>query len=315
MDFDFENRRLRDNFQLIADRSTPARLLGEFDRLRTEHDNPATDDTRKQAIREEIFELQRRAEAAATGLLGNRTGLSREVFWIIIVVVVGIMALFAAYFVGIGYNWNFSIDQTRPLLVMTLIVSMLGLGGMLTFMAFMSSEGGDDLNSRFRLAREVFLVFSGIFGTIIGFYFGAADKEKADNPISVSIAVANSELSAEVTGGTPPFVGIVERVDPLLKRLMQGKDRVLSLRFTPFSPDDKKDGDKDGVFDGCAVGATVIVIDSNGKRAEADVTKQMVAKTGDCVVPATPGAATPPNADPQPNNMVDPAQNTAQPAA
>ena len=65
-------------------------------------------------------------------------------------------------------------------------------GGALLFGALFSSEGGQELTDRFRHAREIFLVFSGIFGTVVGFYFGAGDTH-------TPVQVANQAQEAPAT--------------------------------------------------------------------------------------------------------------------
>lgn len=61
---------------------------------------------------------------------------------------------------------------------------------------------------RFRRAREVFVAMMGVLGTIIGFYFGAADGSTPDLELS-TIQVVSTEggqrIAAHITGGNGPY--------------------------------------------------------------------------------------------------------------
>lgn len=74
------------------------------------------------------------------------------------------------WFVRSSGNDVNSPDGTRLLLVFALIISTLTFGGALILGSLFSEE---PLEIRFRHAREIFLMFSGIFATLIGFYFGS----------------------------------------------------------------------------------------------------------------------------------------------
>jgi len=95
------------------------------------------------------------------------------------------------------------IEYTRPLLVLTAIIATVLFGGALLFAAIFTSDDPENFAQRFRPAREIFLVFSGIFGTIIGFYFGAGDS--GTKPIAVSTQREAAVLVAHITGGSQPY--------------------------------------------------------------------------------------------------------------
>lgn len=95
------------------------------------------------------------------------------------------------------------ISTTRPLLVITAIMSTVVFGGALLFSSLFTSEIGEQFSERFRHAREIFLVFSGIFGTVIGFYFGADGKEPQQ--LLIKADAQGPEAVAYVSGGTPPY--------------------------------------------------------------------------------------------------------------
>ena len=74
------------------------------------------------------------------------------------------LAAFVAYYVWrAGAGTLSTIEGTRPLLVIAAILSTITFGGALIVAPLFSSVGTFD--ERFRRAREIFLVFSGIFVT------------------------------------------------------------------------------------------------------------------------------------------------------
>lgn len=106
-----------------------------------------------------------------------------------------------SYGKAVGLESLGTIEGTRPLLVIGAILSTIVFGGSLLIGSLFSNEGS--FEDRFRHAREVFLVFSGIFGTVIGFYFGAGDRKP--EALSVSQQVNDSVLAAHAVGGTGPY--------------------------------------------------------------------------------------------------------------
>ena len=117
------------------------------------------------------------------------------------IVFAGLAWFLYSYAAGVGFAKLGTIEGTRPLLVIAAIMSTIAFGGALLFGSLFSSDG--TFEERFRHAREIFLVFSGIFGTVIGFYFGAGEGK---GPIlSVSATLQETTLVAYAAGGTPPY--------------------------------------------------------------------------------------------------------------
>lgn len=96
-----------------------------------------------------------------------------------------------------------SIESIRPVLVFGLIISTITFGAALIIGALYSE--GETLEARFRHAREIFLVFSGIFGTVIGFYFGAGESKVLQQPVMITANLVGAKLEGQVGGGTPPY--------------------------------------------------------------------------------------------------------------
>ena len=177
-------------------------------------------------------------------------------FWLVLMITILIFAFVFFYFWQLGGDNFTSSESIRPLLVLTLIAAMLGFGGLLIIRALFAPYPDDVLQERFRLGREIFLVFSGIFGTIIGFYFGAEDDDRQGGAPTVTIAFADGRVNAAVADGSEPFIGIFTPRDAAGGELMTADERVLS--FTP----------EGGT---CPEGGTVTVIDGRGRRAQAVV--------------------------------------------
>jgi hypothetical protein len=112
------------------------------------------------------------------------------------------LAGFVIYYVsGAGGARLATIEGTRPLLVIAAIISTITFGGALLLGSLFSSEGS--FEERFRRAREIFLVFSGIFGTVLGFYFGAGESKGPQ--LSIAATLEDTTVIAYATGGTPSY--------------------------------------------------------------------------------------------------------------
>jgi len=201
---------------------------------------------------------------------------------LMLVVVFGLLGYFMYSYGGaVGLGRLTSIDGTRPLLVVAAIVSTIAFGGALIIGSLFSSEG--TLQERFRLAREIFLVFSGVFGTVMGFYFGASDTKSAS--FGLDATLQDATVVAYATGGTAPYK----------MSLSYGKGTCTITRESPdgwarFNLDKKTDNISDG---------KILAIDGKGMQASFDqkVKADELKKTDGwtlpeqpCVAPAKPAA-------------------------
>ena len=147
-----------------------------------------------------------------------------------------------------------AVESVQFLIVLTLILSMLGFGGLLIIRSMFAPYGQEELEGRFRMGREVFLVFSGVFGTIIGFYFGSDGGESGDaGAPAVEVAYQAGRVTAAVSGGSSPFTAIYTAPGETGGRVMTAEDRVHSIEVGTECPD----------------GGEVVVIDGRGRRADA----------------------------------------------
>jgi len=238
----------------IPDDATRNGLSAEFDELEQKHSSAAG--TEKAPIEARLIQLGKDAAITAQGS-AQRTESYNALIILIVFLCFGSVW---AYFAGIGAERYTVIEATRPILVFTLIIAMLGFGGALIFRALFTNETPSQFQDRFRLAREVFLVYSGIFGTIIGFYFGAASGEAAAKPPSLAIPSIQSDglVTAKIEGGSSPFTGTIKLMGKDELSLVAAGDK-LSIQLTP---------DKD-----CPAGAKIMVKDSNSRAADRTITQ------------------------------------------
>jgi hypothetical protein len=233
---------------------TRQRLEEQYTGLEQQHADPAVID--KKPIEARMAALLRAAALTSQAQPGD----ARPLYILIGVVIFLSFLTLWAYFWGIGPERYVLIETTRPVLVFTLIIAMLGFGGTLIFRSLFSRDPIDDFHQRFRLAREIFLVYSGIFGTIIGFYFGAASGEtaSADPPsLSALVVQADGRVAAEIQGGAGPFNGTIRLVGAEDDLSLVVSDRHISIQLTPGED--------------CPAGAVLSVRDERSRTASLTV--------------------------------------------
>jgi hypothetical protein len=97
-----------------------------------------------------------------------------------------------------------TVDGVRPILTFAAIISTVGFGGGLVFAALFANDA--NFETRFRTAREIFLVFSSVFATVVGFHFGIGAASPPAAPISiVRMHEMDGKLYLSIDGGTPPY--------------------------------------------------------------------------------------------------------------
>jgi hypothetical protein len=106
-------------------------------------------------------------------------------------------------------SWQ-TIPGGRAVLLLALTFAFVTYGGTLLVTPFFSEGSGFD--ERFRRAREIFLLFAGMFTTIVGFYFASANNPflGASLLIAETFNAAKGELQVAVAGGKSPYTIEVE---------------------------------------------------------------------------------------------------------
>lgn len=280
MDVQLTKQEIEGFLARIGDPQQRATLQARLDEILGRH-AIETDPAIKRTIEAELSTLRSEAESAATTSPqapagGNGGGASESggdglggaghaaafltlggFILVIIVTVFSFVFLFFYFWMLGGENFT-SVESIRPLLVLTLIISMLGFGGLLIVRALFAPYDGDELQNRFRLGREIFLVFSGIFGTIIGFYFGSEDDEDAVRALSLNVAIASPRtLTVEVTGGDGPYRGILTIEGASGDLYARAQEPLLRFADIPATA--------------CPRSADIIVVDGRGRLAETEV--------------------------------------------
>lgn len=230
MDMTVERAKFESVLAEVPDHRVRAGLLEQFEELAAKHD-AAQDPVSKACVESTLAQLHR----AATVAMRARRDMSGYFYTLIGVVIFLCFFSLWAYFWGIGAQRYTQIDATRPVLVFTLIIAMLGFGGTLIFQALYSSEAPDEATKRFRLAREIFLVYTGIFGTIIGFYFGAASGETVTEPPTLAAPTIQSDglVLVNVSKGSSPYSGSIRLVGETEDRTLAASGARLTVQLTP----------------------------------------------------------------------------------
>jgi hypothetical protein len=278
----------------IPTRKVRMRLRNELDDLIASHAAAVNANGGTAAIDAQIAQIRKIAEIA-----------SQASFWSVGsmiltgVVIVIYFGSIVGYMWGLGPSRYATPEGIRPILVFTLIVAMLGFGGLLIATALFSAEEEQQMQNRFRHAREVFLVFAGIFGTIIGFYFGTESTgTAADSPVLAAPVVGREGLvTVSISNGRAPYSGTI--------RLPGGG----TLSLAPTASRDQLAISLNPAHD-CPAGATVKVVDGENRAVERTVEQTaaqlLAAGWAGCAAQAAgegENAATPANGSGDANNM------------
>lgn len=211
-------------------------------------------------------------------------------------VVLGVIVLviFGVHFLGGTSNVQLLAEPANTRATITILVcatsAIFGLTILLS--ALFSDITGDKelLESRFRHAREIFVSFVGILGTIVGFYFGSADKVTAK--LSVSARLEVGRVIANAQGGNAPYRFTVKNADKILIENKLSEDGWLTENIGELPTDKSR--------------VTVDVVDTKELRGSIDV--MVSAKSSVTVAPVAPAPAPTPK-----TNSVPAAGSTPKP--
>jgi hypothetical protein len=118
-----------------------------------------------------------------------------------------------------------------------ILVLAVTFGGTLLVTPFFSaSTEGRGFDERFRRSREIFLLFAGMFSTIVGFYFASANNPAASSTLLVieTFNADKGDLQVAVTGGKPSYTIEVEygEKDVLKKKAPASLETPGTVQFT-----------------------------------------------------------------------------------
>jgi hypothetical protein len=92
-------------------------------------------------------------------------------------------------------------DLARGVITFIFAIGTIGIALLVTLGALI----GDHDDTKLGRAKEVLTVLIGIFGTILGFYFGTAANANSQKVEIAEIKIADRQLATHVAGGTPPY--------------------------------------------------------------------------------------------------------------
>lgn len=125
------------------------------------------------------------------------------------IMVLGMLAIAAVLFGMFGNGSRFLIllkdaEISRGLITFLVALTTVLLAIILVLYAI-TAEDGDTVKDRFSYGKEVLATLVGILGTVLGFYFGSADRNTTDQPTIADINFRGPQVLTHVAGGTPPF--------------------------------------------------------------------------------------------------------------
>lgn len=96
-------------------------------------------------------------------------------------------------------------DVSRGLITFVVAVTTISIALIVTLYAITSTIPKEDLKDRFGYAKEILTLLIGILGTILGFYFGSADKAAQDQMSIADARFTSGQLITHINGGIPPY--------------------------------------------------------------------------------------------------------------
>jgi hypothetical protein len=109
-------------------------------------------------------------------------------------------------------------DLARGVITFIFAIGTIGIALLVTLGALI----GDHTDQQLGRGKEVLTVLIGVFGTILGFYFGAANTNAQKLELA-DIRITGTQLTTHVTGGTAPYRYSITSSE---KEFKQVKDQV-----------------------------------------------------------------------------------------
>ncbi|MFH0783297.1 MAG: hypothetical protein V2B20_15290 [Pseudomonadota bacterium] len=96
-------------------------------------------------------------------------------------------------------------ETSRALITFLVTVTTVSIAILASLYAISSNQSREEIKERFGLAKEVLAILVGILGTVLGFYYGTADKTAGTQVQLADIQLRGSELMTHVSGGVAPY--------------------------------------------------------------------------------------------------------------
>jgi hypothetical protein len=170
------------------------------------------------AVREALKEAQGTGAPPSPPPPSPPSAASEKSIWVVIIgqitnptIIISAVALAATAALGFGLyqsggRFLESLQHTeiaRGLITFLIAMATVSIAIIVSLYAVLSADS-TLVKERFPLAKEVLTLLIGILGTILGFYFGSADKAGATLDIG-DIQVAQGQLYTRVSGGMRPY--------------------------------------------------------------------------------------------------------------
>jgi len=91
-------------------------------------------------------------------------------------------------------------STARGVIMLLISASAIGLAFLLVYQGILSATSDE----QFRRGREIFTGMMGVLGTIVGFYFGSADRAAQKLELA-EVKIINNQVVTNVSGGTKPY--------------------------------------------------------------------------------------------------------------
>lgn len=179
--------------------------------------------------------------------------LLNPVVLIPLIIIFGIFALIGAAMFGIDSGVLRSMGKlefARGLI--TYLFAVVTIGTAVVLVVFtLSSGSSEEIEKKFQRGKEILSLLLGVFGTIVGFYFGSVSRDSTGveasslklTPLLLSQArVAKGQqlsVTAAASGGTPPYrynLEIAGSVLPEEQKVREGGWIVYNMAVPETSP-------------------------------------------------------------------------------
>ena len=255
MPIEAQKKQIVDTIKQVSTRGAKQRLTSELTLLMGRYNEPNATAEQKAEAEARLEQLCRDAEIATQVSLWST--FSMALVGLVLFLFFGGIFL---YLNGMRPMPYWTIEATRPIIVYTLIVAMLGFGGLFMVRALFSDDDETTMQNRFRYAREIFLIFSGVFSTVIGFYFGSGTGTEGttnDPPVLAAAQIrATGAVSVTVSKGRAPFEGTI-RMSGRQDLPLAVVGNTLSILLNPRAD--------------CPAGAKISVTDSESRSVDQTV--------------------------------------------
>jgi uncharacterized membrane protein len=160
-------------------------------------------------------------KAISRAIAGSITGLSQPIPLVALIILVSVIVLIGANLLGMDKGSVLDKlkdgEYARGLITYLFAVGTIGAVVILILAALTGTGETEERDARFDKAKEIFSLLIGIFGTIIGFYFGSIKAEEETQgttdmavaaPLVPDTVAAGQPVSviSNASGGSPPYL-------------------------------------------------------------------------------------------------------------